>query len=352
MTWTVAPGGDRLSRALARSPVDEHVDVRRGSPARRRAAGSRDPGHLGVEVRRSPRPTVAPRASMRRGAPGNQARPASAAGGRRPCARQPTIAASTDQIDGRLSAIERPARAARRGCRTAGRCWCRSTRRPDPARSRGHRLAEHADVGILLGQAVVAADPAVPAVVAFATRRLAVGHQPALLGLRSAGSSRPSAGRADGRPSGKPNCDRQAGRDLLPLAAAVGRAVYAAMVLLVEQLAAVRRPSRACGRTGRSLGRGPGIEVGADALVARLPGRATVARLERPDGGDADPHPIRVGGVGDDRVEDQAAVARLPLGPARVVRQALDVLPRRATVAAPEQAGRARRPRTARRGRP
>ena len=42
--------------------------------------------------------------------------------------------------------------------------------------------------------------------------------------------------------------------------------------------------------------------------------------------------------MGHDRVEAQATGAGLPLGPRRVIAQALDVLPRLAAVAAPEQA--------------
>ena len=61
-------------------------------------------------------------------------------------------------------------------------------------------------------------------------------------------------------------------------------------------------------------------EVGADALVARLPGRAAVARLEHADRRDPDPRPLRVGRVRDDRVEDQPAGAGLPGRAGLVVR--------------------------------
>src|SRR5439155_15979942 len=80
-------------------------------------------------------------------------------------------------------------------------------------------------------------------------------------------------------------------------------------------------------------------EVGADTAVARLPRDAAVDGLERPDGRDGDPHPVAVRGVRDDRVEDEAAGARRPRRPGRMVRQALDVAPRAAAVLAPEQAG-------------
>ena len=89
------------------------------------------------------------------------------------------------------------------------------------------------------------------------------------------------------------------------------RAVHPAVVLLVERLGLAGR--------GRELVDAlPGdrvrvrVEVGADAAVARLPGRAAVLRLEDADRRDADPRPLRVGRVGDDRVQDEAAGAGLP----------------------------------------
>ena len=107
ITWTIASVGHgrRERRSLAR---DEDVDVRPDRRARRPRAGSgsRAPGRRG---RRSPRPRSrrAPRCGAAR--PG-RARRASAAGGRPAIGRQPTTAASTDQIDGRLSAIRRHVR--------------------------------------------------------------------------------------------------------------------------------------------------------------------------------------------------------------------------------------------------
>ena len=123
------------------------------------------------------------------------------------------------------------------------------------------------------------------------------------------------------------------------VSAAVVGAVDAAVVLLVERLRLAGRRDQLVDALAELRGRAR-HEVGPDAPVARLPGRAAVARLEGPDGGDADPHPPRVGGVGHDRVEDQAAVAGLPLRPRRVVGQAGHVGPGRAAVVAPEEPGR------------
>ena len=82
-----------------------------------------------------------------------------------------------------------------------------------------------------------------------------------------------------------------------------------------------------------------GWKPGPNARVARLPRRAAVPGLEDADGRDADPHAVRVLAMGDDGVQDQAAGARLPFRPGRVVGQPLDVLPGGAAVAAAEQAG-------------
>ena len=125
---------------------------------------------------------------------------------------------------------------------------------------------------------------------------------------------------------------------VVPRPAAVVRAVLAAVVLLVEPL----------GRPGghhqlvdalAGLRRRAGHEVGPDALVARLPGRPAVGRLERPDGRDRDPHPIRVGRVGTIEWRISPPAPGCPGRSAGVVRQALDVGPGPAAVIAPEQAG-------------
>src|SRR3990170_2848555 len=111
------------------------------------------------------------------------------------------------------------------------------------------------------------------------------------------------------------------------------------MVLLVEVLAAIgghhelvdSLPEFRVGIWG---------EAGADAAIARLPGEAAVACLERADRGDADPQPGRVGAVRDYRMEDEAAVSRLPLRARRMVGEPGHVLPGRPTINAPEEARR------------
>ena len=111
------------------------------------------------------------------------------------------------------------------------------------------------------------------------------------------------------------------------------------MVLLVQPLGATGRHDQLVDAlAGDRVG--VGQEVGTDAAVARLPGRAAVLGGEGPDRRDGDPHLRRVAGVGDDRVQAEAAGAGLP-GPARgVLGQAGHVPPGQAAVLAPEEAGR------------
>src|SRR4029079_19078124 len=75
---------------------------------------------------------------------------------------------------------------------------------------------------------------------------------------------------------------------------------------------------------------------------ARFPARAAVLGRERAYGADRDPHLRGVGGVGNDRVTDEAAGTRRParLLAAGVVAERRDVGPRLAPVLAPEQPGR------------
>ena len=142
--------------------------------------------------------------------------------------------------------------------------------------------------------------------------------------------------------SGKPN---SLGSPLsvssIHVAAAVVGAVDAAVVLLVERVRLAGRHGELVDALPGDRDTGLGYELGADADVARLPRRAAVARLEHADRGDPDPGPRRVGRVGDDRVQDQAAGARAARS-AGVgwFGQALDVRPGRAAVVAPEQPGR------------
>ena len=138
---------------------------------------------------------------------------------------------------------------------------------------------------------------------------------------------------------GKPNSDGRPAVISSQVDAAVVGPVDAAVVLLVERLGLARGRDELVDALAELRGRA-GHEVGPDAAVARLPRRSAVAGLEGPDGGDADPHPLRVGGVGHDRVEDEAAVAGLPRRPRRVLGQAGHVRPGRAVVVAPEEPGR------------
>ena len=138
---------------------------------------------------------------------------------------------------------------------------------------------------------------------------------------------------------GEPEIGRQVAGDLLPGGRPVVRAIDAVVVALVERLRLTGGHRELVDAlAGLRIG-SRRVEFGADADVARLPGRAAVAGLEDADGRDPDPRPVRVGRVGDDRVQDQPAGARLPGRPRRVVGQALDVPPGRAAVLAAEEAG-------------
>ena len=137
---------------------------------------------------------------------------------------------------------------------------------------------------------------------------------------------------------GKAELGREPSRDLLPLLAAVGRPVDAAVVLLVEVLAPVGRHHQLV-HALPELGVDVRLEARPNARVARLPRRPAVAGLEHADRRDADPHAVRVLPVRDDGVEDQATGARFPCRPGPMVGQPLDMFPRGATVAAAEQAG-------------
>ncbi len=202
-----------------------------------------------------------------------------------------------------------------------------------------HRLSKHRDVGVVLGKSLGRLRPRLPAVVRPIDSGVPVDHEATLVrlghgdrpdGLRVAGVGTHREAELGWQPLG----------DLLPLAAAVGRSVDAAVVLLVQVLTAVRGHDElvhALPEVGVLLALRH--EPGAHAGIARLPRSAAVLGLEGADRGDADPDPIRVIGRGHDGVEDQAAISGLPLGPARMVREALDVGPRLPAVAALEQAG-------------
>src|SRR5687768_12860584 len=135
----------------------------------------------------------------------------------------------------------------------------------------------------------------------------------------------------------EPELRHEPSADVLPAATGVARAVDAAMVLLVERLGLACRHDELV-HTLPGLGVRVGREAGSDPAISSLPGGATIFGGERPDRADRDPHPLRVAWMGNDRVADEAARARLPAGTARVVAQARDVRPGLAAVVAPEQA--------------
>src|SRR5262249_50693825 len=82
----------------------------------------------------------------------------------------------------------------------------------------------------------------------------------------------------------------------------------------------------------RELGR-------AQPLIDRAPGLAAVVGAKRARRGDRNGHPARVVGVDQDRVETEAAGARLPLRAGRVIAQARELLPVLAAVSRTEERG-------------
>ena len=114
------------------------------------------------------------------------------------------------------------------------------------------------------------------------------------------------------------------------------RAVLAAVVLLIE-------PLRFAGGHDELVDALTGLGCGSGRKSARTPRLrgsqvAPPSRVSKvPTAEIADPHPLGIGRVGDDRVEDEAAGAGLPGRAAGMVRQALDVGPRPAAVVAPEE---------------
>lgn len=131
---------------------------------------------------------------------------------------------------------------------------------------------------------------------------------------------------------------REASADLLPVLAVVAGAVDAEVVLLVQQIRPVERAAELVDAAADLALFGRGVEI-AHVLVDRLPGLPAVSGVEGAGGGGADPQAIGVGGVDDDRVEAEAAVAAAPLFAGGVVGQPLDVLPGGAAVSGLEEAG-------------
>src|SRR2546428_6175846 len=78
-------------------------------------------------------------------------------------------------------------------------------------------------------------------------------------------------------------------------------------------------------------------EPGPDPLVLRGPRATAVARLERPDRADSNHQMLRISRIHEDGMQAQAAIARLPLFPGRMIVESLEVLPRSSAVVAAEQ---------------
>src|SRR2546422_11629142 len=78
-------------------------------------------------------------------------------------------------------------------------------------------------------------------------------------------------------------------------------------------------------------------EPGPDPLVLRGPRATAVARLERPDRADSNHQMLRISRIHEDGMQTQAAIARLPLFPGRMIVECLEVLPRSSAVVAAEQ---------------
>src|SRR6185312_9830679 len=104
--------------------------------------------------------------------------------------------------------------------------------------------------------------------------------------------------------------------DAVPAAAAVVAAIHAAMVLLVKPIGRAGRHHQAVHalamfRVALSLRE----KVGARPLVARLPALAAIGAVKHAGGGNGDPELPRIGGMRHDRMQDEAAAARLPARP-------------------------------------
>src|SRR6185437_9681626 len=172
MTMTSTPGVSAVVR-LARSPATKTLMWRRmrGVESQRR---SRNPGQRASSPSIAS-PTVAAASSTRRGQPGKSR---SSSGGR--WTATAGVSGIDDQRLDRRDAREilrdhLPALAfigAREECAAAGA----EIDAGGLERIARHRLAEHADIGMLLWQALAQRDPALPAVAGAPHRRLRVRH--------------------------------------------------------------------------------------------------------------------------------------------------------------------------------
>ncbi len=212
----------------------------------------------------------------------------------------------------------------------------------------GHAVAQHREVGVLLGETLRQPAPGVAAVLA-APDGWRAARARARRGLERHHVHRVGVVRMDDdrepEVRGQPLGDRSPGlavvvaaqhADVGPRPARARPVGPAAVVLHVK-------PPRRGGVTSNlvhalaELGVGVGSEPGTDALVGR-PERdpAVVAHVVAAGG---NPH-VKPLAIADDRVQAEAAVAWLPLARVLVVAQAFDHLPRVAGVTTPEQRGR------------
>ena len=83
-----------------------------------------------------------------------------------------------------------------------------------------------------------------------------------------------------------------------------------------------------------------GQEVGAGALVARLPGLAAIGAVEHAGRRDADPDALVVFGIDHERMQDQPGAAGLPVLARGMLLQPVDMVPGLAAVVAGEKARR------------
>src|SRR5437899_179317 len=134
----------------------------------------------------------------------------------------------------------------------------------------------------------------------------------------------------------EPELRREAFGDFRPPAAVGPAVVRPAMILLEDRAVSGGIPGQLVDALSplRILVR---HEPGPDPLVLHGPRATAVARLERPDRADPDDKMLRISRIHEDRMQAQAAIARLPFFPGRMIVESLEVLPRSSAVVAAEQ---------------
>jgi len=110
-------------------------------------------------------------------------------------------------------------------------------------------------------------------------------------------------------------------------------------VLLHEEDVRPRRVARDAVDAVTDLGLGVGDVVRPQAAIDRSPRRTAIVGAEGAGSGDGHDHVRGVGGVQENRVQTQAAGARLPLRTRAVTAQAGQLVPRRAPVGGTEERG-------------